>query len=280
VADPLVPNSCGASNGSGPWPDDPVERAAAVAATGLRRPVAAGAPAALAALVADDPDGRVRAAALGALARLPDPPPGGLPPSVAPAVPGGSLRASAWLRAAADTDPAVRRRAADLAPAFARPSDNRRSSGTPPVPQERRIDLPTDPALNRRSSRTPPVPQERRIVEVLVELLGDGDAAVAEAAAWALGEVGDGGAVPHLTTTATAHRDPLVREAAVAALGAIGDPGGLDAVLAACADKPAIRRRAVLALAAFEGPAVDAALQAALTDKDWQTRQAAEDLLN
>ena len=58
-----------------------------------------------------------------------------------------------------------------------------------------------------------------------------------------------------------------------------GDPAGLSAVLAACRDKPAIRRRAVLALAAFEGPEVDAALQAALEDKDWQTRQAAEDLL-
>jgi HEAT repeat protein len=76
-----------------------------------------------------------------------------------------------------------------------------------------------------------------------------------------------------------AHGDPLVREAAVAALGALGDPAGLDAVLAACSDRPAIRRRAVLALAAFDGPDVDAALQAALDDHDWQTRQAAEDLL-
>ena len=66
----------------------------------------------------------------------------------------------------------------------------------------------------------------------------------------------------------------------MAALGALGDPGGLEAVLAACRDKPAIRRRAVLALAAFEGPAVDGALRAALDDKDWQTRQAAEDLLS
>jgi len=65
----------------------------------------------------------------------------------------------------------------------------------------------------------------------------------------------------------------------VAALGALGDPAGLEAVLAACGDKPAIRRRAVLALAAFDGPQVDEALQAALADKDWQTRQAAEDLL-
>ena len=222
-------------HGSGPWPDDPVERAAAVAGAGLRRPVPAGAPAALAALVAEDPDGRVRAAALGALSRLPDPPSG------------------AWRRAATDPDPAVRRRAAELAPAF------------------------------RRSSPTGGVGEERRIVEVLVGLLGDGDAGVAEAAAWALGELGEdavtAGAVAPLAGAAGSHRDLLVREAAVAALGALGDPGGLDAVLAACADKAAIRRRAVLALAAFEGPAVEAALQAALTDKDWQTRQAAEDLL-
>jgi HEAT repeat protein len=78
---------------------------------------------------------------------------------------------------------------------------------------------------------------------------------------------------------ATFHSDPLVREAAVAALGALGDPDGLEAVLAACRDKAPIRRRAVLALAAFEGPEVDAALRAALDDRDWQTRQAAEDLL-
>lgn len=106
---------------------------------------------------------------------------------------------------------------------------------------------------------------------------------MAEGAAWALGELGievaGPDAVRRLAQAARSHDDPLVREAAVAALGALGDPAGLDAVLAGCADKPAIRRRAVLALAAFEGPEVDAALQKALEDKDWQTRQAAEDLL-
>ena len=70
-----------------------------------------------------------------------------------------------------------------------------------------------------------------------------------------------------------------MREAAVAALGAIGDPSTLPVILAACDDKPAIRRRAVLALAAFDGDEVEARLRAALEDKDWQTRQAAEDLL-
>lgn len=209
------------------WPADPVERAAAAASAGLRRPVPAVTLDALARLVNDDADPRVRAAALGALARQPDPPPG------------------AWARAIADPDPSVRRRAADVAPGYAH------SAGD--------------------------------VTEGLIALLGDQEVSVAEAAAWALGELGpaaiEAGAVERLAEAAERHADPLVRESAVAALGALGDRAGLEAVLAACKDKPAIRRRAVLALAAFDGPEVDAALRAALDDKDWQTRQAAEDLL-
>ena len=208
------------------WPADPIERAAAAAAAGLRQPVPPDVPAALGVLVTADPDPRVRAAALGALARLAAPPP------------------ATWLAAASDPDPTVRRRAADLSPAF------------PPG----------------------------EVALTLVRLVDDRDVAVAEAAAWALGELAEAavaaGAVARLAEAAGAHGDPLVREAAVAALGSLGDPGGVDAVLAACRDKPAIRRRAVLALAAFEGEEVDAALRAALEDKDWQTRQAAEDLLD
>jgi HEAT repeat protein len=210
------------------WPADPFERAAAAAAAGLSRPVPEGIPEALARLVHDDVDARVRAAALSALARLPAPP------------------TSAWVRAADDPDPSVRRRAAELAPAFAS------------APAE--------------------------IAKGLLALLTDPDVAVTEAVAWALGELGpaavEAGAVGPLAEAAEGHADPLVREAAVAALGALGDQAGLGAVLAACRDKPAIRRRAVLALAAFDGPEVDAALRAALEDKDWQTRQAAEDLLD
>jgi HEAT repeat protein len=83
---------------------------------------------------------------------------------------------------------------------------------------------------------------------------------------------------------AGASAEPLVREAAVAALGAIGDDRGLDAILAATTDRPAIRRRAVLALAPFVAPdharaaEVAAALARAAADRDWQVRQAAEDL--
>lgn len=108
----------------------------------------------------------------------------------------------------------------------------------------------------------------------------DDEPAVAEAAAFALGEHerADDDVVAALVRTATDHDDALCREAAVAALGAIG--AGLAVVLQALStDRATVRRRAVLALAAFEGPAVDAALRRSLEDRDWQVRQAAEDLL-
>jgi HEAT repeat protein len=114
----------------------------------------------------------------------------------------------------------------------------------------------------------------------LTPVLGDADAAVVEAAAWASGErrPPEPGVVAALAAVTTEHEDPICREAAVAALGAIGDPGGLPAILAATTDRPAVRRRAVLALAPFDGPEVEAALERALTDRDWQVRQAAEDV--
>jgi HEAT repeat protein len=153
--------------------------------------------------------------------------------------PGPAL--AGWSEAARDVAPAVRRRAAELAPRVAR----------------------------------------RRAADVL-SLLHDPDPLVAEAAAWALGEVrwrsNRPAVVGALVETAGTHADPLVREAAVAALGSLGDEAGLPAVLAGCHDKPAVRRRAVIALSAFEGEEVEAALRAALSDRDWQVRQAAEDL--
>jgi HEAT repeat protein len=116
----------------------------------------------------------------------------------------------------------------------------------------------------------------------LLPLLDDHDVTVVEAAAWALGELGDdaraAGAVDALSHVVRAHRDALAREAAVAALGALADPAALPTILDACHDKPAVRRRAVLALAPFDGPEVDAAIDSALEDRDWQVRQAAEDL--
>lgn len=165
-----------------------------------------------------DPSPRVRATALGALARL------------------GRLTAADVDAALAAPDPLLRRRACEVAAGLGRPD--------------------------------------------LVPLLADGDPSVVEAAAWALGERGQGAtaAVDALAAVARDHHDPLCREAAVAALGAIGDEGGLPTILAATRDKPAVRRRAVIALAPFDGDEVDAALARAATDRDWQVRQAAEDL--
>lgn len=138
-------------------------------------------------------------------------------------------------------------------------------------------------SVRRRAAELAPALGPAPVVGLLT-LLADPDPLVAEAAAWALGEVSWPGrtrarVVRALAEAASAHTDPLVRESAVAALGAIGDPRGLPAILAACGDRPPIRRRAVLALAPFEGPAVDAALATALADPDWQVRQAAEDLM-
>lgn len=147
------------------------------------------------------------------------------------------------------------------------------------------------------ASLSDPDPKVRRRAATIaahhhdVDLLGplsDREAAVVEVAAWASGEreVVSDEILHRLVRLATDDRaDPLVRESSVAALGAIGDDRGLDAILAATADKPAIRRRAVLALAPFLDPDhprsedIDTALQRALSDRDWQVRQAAEDLV-
>jgi HEAT repeat protein len=138
-------------------------------------------------------------------------------------------------------------------------------------------------AVRRRAAElATAVPDDGRVVPALLLALDDGDVTVVEAAAWALGELGDAaraaGAVLTLVVIAREHRDALAREAAVAALGALGDRDALPAILDACHDKPAVRRRAVLSLAPFDGPEVDAAIDAALGDRDWQVRQAAEDL--
>jgi HEAT repeat protein len=203
-----------------------VARAAELAALGHQSPLADAARARLVAAVTDDDDPRVRAAALGALAR---------------AAPGGAV--DAWEDALGDPAPAVRRRAADVAPT---------------------------------------IHDDGRVAASLVPLLADDDVTVVEAVAWALGELGDralpAGALDALVQVVREHRDALAREAAVAALGALGDRAALGAILDACRDKPAVRRRAVLALAPFDGPDVDAAVDAALHDRDWQVRQAAEDL--
>jgi HEAT repeat protein len=174
----------------------------------------------------DDGEPAVRVAALGALARL------------------GQLGVGEVERALDDESVAVRRRAADAAP-----------------------------AVVGRGSRS-------ALPALMESALGDDDPLVVVAAAWFLGERRYGAAVPALVRTAGGHDDTRCREAAVAALGAIGDPAGLPAVLAALGDKPTVRRRATVALAGFDDPRVDPALRDAAADRDWQVRQAAEELLD
>lgn len=113
-------------------------------------------------------------------------------------------------------------------------------------------------------------------------LLNDSDVFVAEMSAWCLGErpAATDSEIVALVDATLNHHEALVREAAAAALGSLGDPRGLDAVIAACSDRPTVRRRAVLALAPFDDPRVETVLRAALGDRDWQVRQNAEDMLN
>jgi HEAT repeat protein len=115
------------------------------------------------------------------------------------------------------------------------------------------------------------------LVEVNV-LLGDDDALVVEAAAFALGEHLDVNAVEALCVVATTHEDARYRESAIAALGAIGDDRARSTIIASLKDKPPIRRRAIVALANFEGPDIDAALDEAGEDRDWQVRSAVSQL--
>ena len=112
----------------------------------------------------------------------------------------------------------------------------------------------------------------------IIDLLGDTDAAVCEAAAFALGETEADRAVNALASVASTHPDALCREAAIAALGCIGAEAGLDAVLGGLDDIATVRRRTVIALANFDTPEAEEALQRARADRDIQVRQSAEDL--
>lgn len=120
--------------------------------------------------------------------------------------------------------------------------------------------------------------EDAAVLDAVVERLGDVDALVVDAAAFALGEHAYEGAVEGLCVIARDHDDARCRESAIASLGAIGDDRARDVILGALGDKAPIRRRAIVALANFEGPDIDAALAAASEDRDWQVRSAADQL--
>jgi HEAT repeat protein len=204
----------------------PVRRRAAVLAGHEARADAA-------ADLSEDPEPSVRAAALGALARLDE------------------LGADRLVEALGDPEPSVRLRACRIA--------------------------------GRIASGESPLRPASALLGALTGALGDSDFAVAETAAWALGEWGPasaGAPVEALCRSVREHPDVLCREAAVAALGAIGVERALPSILGALEDRPTVRRRAAIALAAFGDPTAEEGLRRCLGDRDWQVRQVAEELLN
>ena len=121
-------------------------------------------------------------------------------------------------------------------------------------------------------------PVEASLLRVVVDALGDHDALVVDAAAFALGEHEHVAAIEELIAVATGHDDARCRESAIAALGSIGDDRARPAIIGALEDRPAVRRRAIVALANFEGPDIDDALSRAREDRDWQVRAAVDQL--
>jgi HEAT repeat protein len=165
-------------------------------------------------LSTDDPDPRVRSAALGAIVR-------------------GAGRTSAervWRRAATDADPSVRRRAAELAPGVT-------------VRLGPLLALLTDPEWSVVEAAAWAVGEiawsvtnRRRAVRALVGLAtGHDDPLVREAAVAALGAIGDPAALPAVLT-ATRDR-PAVRRRAVLALAPFEGPE-VDAALEAALTDP------------------------------------------
>ena len=113
----------------------------------------------------------------------------------------------------------------------------------------------------------------------LLAALGDADADVREAAAEALGQIGDAAAVPGLLA-ALGDADWRVRRAAAAALGQIGAPAvpGLLAALRYAEED--VREAAAAALREIGDAAAVPGLLAALRDADADVRRAAAALRN
>jgi len=197
--------------------DDPLARAAAAAALGHRGRWPAGTATSLSDTAAGDPDGRVRAAALGALARAGPP----------------SRAARAWSGAVGDPDPAVRRRACELAPVVAR----RAPSTGVAAPLVGLLDDP-DPtvvetaawALGEVGAAT-----EATVAELAAHATGHHDPLVREAAVAALGALGDRRG---LAAVLGACDDvPAVRRRAVLALAPFEGPTVEAALTRALADR-------------------------------------------
>jgi HEAT repeat protein len=185
----------------------PVARAAEVAAAGLDGSTPASAVDALVAAASDDADGRVRAA--------------GLATAVRRERPGATALVG---RAFADPDPAVRRRAAELAPAA-----GVAAAVVVPVLGD------PDPLVAESAAwalgEGAPSPE---VVDALVAIAGGhADALVREAAVAALGALGDPAGLP--AVLAACRDKPAVRRRAVLALAAFDGPE-VEAALEAALD--------------------------------------------
>jgi len=120
-----------------------------------------------------------------------------------------------------------------------------------------------------------PEPQQTQIVESLVQALGDGSEDVREAAAEALGEIGDPRAVEPLIQ-ALGDEDRPVGWAAVWALKAIGDPRAVEPLIQALGDESEdVRGAAVWALKAISDPRAVEPLTRVLGDGSEDVRRAA-----
>ncbi len=171
----------------------------------------------------------------------------------------------------AAADPAVRRLAVSLlAPGVARPETREAVAAC----------LGDDDPTVRASAAEALAGAGRAAVAVLTTAAEDEHPAVAEAAVFALGEIGDPATVSLLLDIAAGEGAKLVREGAVAALGAIGDDRAVPLLVAlAGSGPPQIRRRAVVALTAFDGSDAEAAIKTARRDRNPMVREAAEAVL-
>jgi HEAT repeat protein len=203
----------------------PVARAAEYAALGHRPPLGSLDLSRLDAAVRDDPDPRVRAAALGALMRAGD----------------DAQATAAWSRATADSAAGVRRRACELTPELARrsPSD---TLGHTLDATMRALTDDTDVtvvetaawALGELDSRRDA--DVRATVTVLSEMArGHRDPLAREAAVAALGAIGDPTGLPAIL--AACHDKPAVRRRAVLALAPFAGPEVDAAIEAALTDR-------------------------------------------
>ena len=218
--------------------EDPVGRAATIAALGQQPALAPDDADALSDAAASDPDGRVRAAALGALVRR-----------------ATTARVTrAWRDAVADPDPGVRRRAAELAPDVAR-----RQPGSPPTTAlVALLDDGDVTVVEAAAWALGELPDHSDVAAAALSTLARGhpDALAREAAVAALGARGDESGLPAIVQ---ACRDiPAVRRRAVLALAPFAGPAVDAALAAALQDRDWQVRQAAEDLAGMPPPSGDA----------------------